>query len=100
MCQRAGAQMPCPPEPCYSLSSEEASDILSYAKTEVRDAHSDWIVDKVGVGFICLDYCPPGDFIVAPGVFRDGRCIYKVTNGAAPDMVGESTEIVLRRKSS
>ncbi|OJW51584.1 MAG: hypothetical protein BGO67_05030 [Alphaproteobacteria bacterium 41-28] len=95
--QGGKAQMPdCPPK-CYPLDSGEVARIFENSQSPLYDGQFKWIVDKVGQGFICLDYCPSGEYEVSNGVFNGEKCTYKITNTAQADMIGRTTYIVLRR---
>ncbi len=81
---------------CYPLSGQEASNILARSQTPLYDGDMEWVIDYAGQGFICLDFCSPGEFQVSVGIFKNGKCTYTITNGAEADMVGRTTEIVLK----
>lgn len=86
----------CPAE-CYPLNSVEAANIFENSQSPLFDGRFKWVPDKVGQGFICLDYCPDSELAVSQGTFKAGKCTYTITNTAPADMVGRTTEIVLRR---
>ncbi len=95
--QEAEAQLSHCPSKCYPLNSEEAANILQNAQSPLHDGQFKWSVDKVGLGFICLNYCADGELEVSPGVFKSGKCTYTITNTAEADMIGRTTEISLKR---
>ena len=85
---------------CYPLNSEQAANILARSQIPLYDGDVKWVIDYAGQGFLCLDYCSKGGFEVGVGVFKDEKCTYTITNGAEADMVGRTTEIVLKRVPS
>jgi hypothetical protein len=95
--QRAEAQLSRCPSECYPLNSVEAANILENSQSPLFDGLFKWIPDRVGQGFICLDYCPDSELAVSQGIFKAGKCTYTITNTAEADMVGRTTEIVLKR---
>lgn len=89
---------PCPGNQCYDLTENEAMDIMTAQLSVLGDPPNTWVVDKIGHGLICLDYCQPGSLMVSPGKLTKGKCTYRVTNNDPVNMMGDCTTIVLKQK--
>lgn len=96
VCER---NQPCAGRECYDLTENQAMDIMTNQLSVLGDPPYVWEVDKVGYGLTCLDYCEPGSLRVAPGVFKNGKCTYRVENNDPVNLVGDCTTIVLERKN-